>query len=410
MRISRLVISVTTILFGLDSFAVEGPGVAPTAVDLAALVQEAVENNPEIRAAAQRHEATKAMIPQARTLPDPMIRLSYEDMPVRETMYGVSQEIPFPGKLKLKGEIASREADRVEQEYFAVRLGVVARLKEAYFEQRLLYQSMAIIEESRQLLVQFSKAAEAGYTVGKMAQADVFRAQAEVSRNLARLATIRQRQQSVSAELARLLNRSPGESVDVPGETHPRPIRRSLADLINLVDQAPLLRARSEGVERGDAAVALARREYLPDFEIGVQGMRDEPMGENGYQLMLNVTVPLYYATKQRYGVYEARAARAQAVGDLQAAHQELVMRVRDDVAQIKRAEELIALLGKAIIPQAQLTLDSAKAAYAVGRVDFLTLLNSLLTLQESELELQAEIAEHEKSRARLEEIIGEEP
>ncbi len=244
MRISRLVISVTTILFGLDSFAVEGPGVAPTAVDLAALVQEAVENNPEIRAAAQRHEATKAMIPQARTLPDPMIRLSYEDMPVRETMYGVSQEIPFPGKLKLKGEIASREADRVEQEYFAVRLGVVARLKEAYFEQRLLYQSMAIIEESRQLLVQFSKAAEAGYTVGKMAQADVFRAQAEVSRNLARLATIRQRQQSVSAELARLLNRSPGESVDVPGETHPRPIRRSLADLINLVDQAPLLRAR----------------------------------------------------------------------------------------------------------------------------------------------------------------------
>jgi outer membrane protein TolC len=373
-------------------------------------VQEAVENNPEIRAAAQRYEATKAMIPQARTLPDPMIILSYEDMPVRETMYGVSQEIPFPGKLRLKGEIASREADQAEQEYFAVRLGVIARLKEAYFEQSLLYQSTVIIEESQQLLVQFSKAAEAGYTVGKMVQADVFRAQAEVSRSLARLATIRQRQRSVSAELVRLLNRSPGESLIVPEATHPKAVRRNLADLINLIDQAPLLLARSEGVERGNAAIALARREYLPDFEIGVQGVREEPMGENGYQLMLNVTVPLYYATKQRYGVHEANAAREQAVEDFQAAHQELVMRVQDEVAQINRAEELIALLSDAIIPQAQFTLDSAKAAYSVGQVDFLTLLNSLLTLQESELELQAEIAEHEKSRARLEEIIGEEP
>lgn len=390
--------------------AAQNPVSASQRLDLGALVQEAVENNPEIRAAAQRVDASKAMVPQARTLPDPMINLSYEDMQTRETMYGVSQEIPFPGKLRLKGEVASREAAQAEQEYNAVRLDVTARLKEAYFELQLVHRSIEIIEKNQQLLEQFSRTAESGYTVGEMAQTDVFRAQAEVSRSLARLATMRQRQQSVTAELTRILNRSRAEPLNVPSEIRPTPVRRRQAELVDLVDQAPLLLARSEEVERGSAAVELAQREYLPDFEIGVQGVRDEPMGDNGYQVMLNVTVPLYYATKQRYGVKEAIASRAEALGDQQAVRQELIMRVRDDIAQIERAEKLIGLLEKAIIPQAQLTMSSAISGYAVGRVDFLTLLNSLFTLQENELELQSEIVEHEKARARLEEIIGEEP
>lgn len=377
---------------------------------LAALILEVEENNPEIQAAAHRLEAARAMIPQARTLPDPTLNFSYEDMDVDETMYGVSQEFPFPGKLKLKGEMASREAEGMEQEYLAVRLGVVARLKEACYELLLARESAAIIGRNQQLLVQFSEAAEAGYAVGRMAQADVFRAQAEVSRSLARLATVRQQQQSIAAELARLLNRQPTAPVEVAGGLRPTPVRRNLAELLALIDQAPMLRARGKAVERSNAALALAQREYLPDFEIGLQGVHDEPMGDDGYQLMLNVTVPLYFANKQRHGVREALAAREGAAGDLQAMRQELAMRVRDEAAQIERAGKLIDLLGKAIIPQARLTLDSARSGYAVGRVDFLTLLNSLFTLQENELELQMESAEHEKARARLEEIIGEEP
>jgi outer membrane protein TolC len=409
-RLTSLLIVVIAVSTSVTPVVAQDSVPASAQPDLTALVQEVVENNPEIRAAAQRFEAAKAMVPQAQTLPDPMLLFSYEDMDVDETMYGVSQEIPFPGKLKLKGEIASREAEAMEQEYHAVRLGVIARLKEAYYELQLARQSIEIIEKNQQLLEQFSAAAEAGYKVGKMPQADVFRAQAEVSRSLARLATVRQRQQSASAELTRLLNRPPVAPLDVGGEVRPTAMRHSLAELIAGLDEAPMLRARSKAVERGNASIALAQREYLPDFEIGLQGVRDEPMGENGYQLMLNVTVPLYYATKQRYGVREARAAREGAAGDLQAVRQELAMRVKDEVAQIERAEKLIALLKGAIVPQVQLTLDSARSGYAVGRVDFLTLLNSLFTLQENELELKMEIVEHEKARARLEEIIGEEP
>jgi outer membrane protein TolC len=331
-------------------------------------------------------------------------------MPVRETMYGVSQEIPFPGKLRLKGEVAARGAEAMEQDYVAVRLRVIARLKETYYDLYLTRRATAIIERNQQLLKQFAAVSEAGYEVGTMAQADVFRAQAEVSRGLARLATLRQREQSLGAEMARLLNRSSAAPVETRGEVRPKPLRLSLNDLLERLDDAPMVRATGKAVERGDASVALARREYLPDFEVGVQGIREEPMGDSGYQLMLNVTVPLYYASKQRYAEREAQAARAGAASDLEAVRQELTMQVRDEVAQVERAERLIALLEGALVPQVQLTLASARSAYAVGRVDFLTLLNSLYALQENELELVTEITEHEKARARLEAIIGEEP
>lgn len=380
-------------------------------LELQALVAEALAANPDIVAAERRLQAARAVVPQARTLPDPVLSFSYEDMDVRETMYGVMQEIPFPGKLRLKGEIAAREAERAEHEYTAIRLAVTARLKEAFYDLALSYQSAAIVDSTREILVQLSQAAEAGYAVGRMAQADAFRAQAEISRNLARRAVVDQEIQSVGAALGQLLNRDPGAPLGEPESFGSVKLRRSAAELVATMETAaPLVQVGHKGVERGDAAIELARREYLPDFAVGVQGIHEEPMNENGYQLMLNVSVPLYYGTKQRYAVREARALRAEASSGLQAVRRELAMRIRDEVARIERAERLIDLLRNAIIPQARLTFDSARSGYTVGRVDFLTMLNSLLTLQENELELHAEIAAHEKARARLEEIIGEAP
>lgn len=406
-------LAVAVILFGSIAGAAGAEDLAGDAprMSLAALIDEALVRNPQIRASAQRVEAARAMVPQARTLPDPMINLGYEDMPERETMYGVSQEIPFPGKLRLRGEVASREAEQVEQEYQAVRLAVIAQLKQAYYELHLAHKTGEVLEKNRQLLADIAATTTARYEVGEGVQADVFRAQAEVSRILARLATLRQQQRSIGAELNRLLNRPAAEPVGVAAEVTVTRLRRTLPELTELADQsAPRLRAQMKAVERGNAAVALARREYLPDFEIAAQGLHEEPMGDNGYRVMLNVTIPLFYGTKQRYGVREAQAGREEASGDLQALRQDLTAQVADNVALIERASQLIKLLEAAIIPQARSTFVSARASYGVGKVDFLTLLSSLFTLQENELELHAEIVEHEKARARIEEILGEAP
>ncbi|MDP1787596.1 MAG: TolC family protein [Nitrosomonas sp.] len=375
------------------------------------LVQEALAKNPDIRASLQRWESARAVIPQVQTLPDPKVTMGYRDMARQDVMYGLSQEIPFPGKLGLKGEIAARRSDRIEQDYLATQLAVIARLKEVFYDLHFVHDSIRVLQQTMLLLQQFEKTATARYSVGQAAQQDVLRASTEISRLLARLATLEQRRQSLHAGINRILNRLPSDPLGIPEEIRFTPMRYSIAELNDLLDQSsPLLHGQQRTVEQGNQAIALAKREYYPDFELSGLGTRDPVMNVNGYQVMLNIKIPLYYATKQREGVNEAIASREAVFQDLHALRQELLARIKDDMAQAERAELLIKLLRDAIIPQSRLTLASAQASYAVGRVDFLTLLNSLLTLQENELEFHSEMVEHKKALARLEGIIGVAP
>jgi outer membrane protein TolC len=274
-------------------------------LELNSLLREALEHNPEIQAARHRWEAARAVIPQVKTLPDPMLNFGYEKVIDRAWRYGVSQELPFPGKLRLRGEVATRQAERTEQEYLAVPLRVLARLKEAFYDLAFAHTAVEIVNKNRLLLVAFEQTAQARYAVGRGVQQDVFRAQTEISRLLARLATLEQRTTSLRAEINRLLNRPPADPLGRPQPIQATLLRWSLAELRALVDAAPLLQAQVKDVERGDQTVALARREYLPDFAVDVSGVHNDTLQKDGYEVMLGIKVPLYYATKQRAGVRE---------------------------------------------------------------------------------------------------------
>lgn len=380
-------------------------------LDLPQLVHEALEGNPEIAAARSRTGAARSVVPQVETLPDPRINLGYRDFAERELSYGVRQEIPFPGKLRLRGQVATREAERSGFEAEAVERRVIALLKSAYYELHLTHRSIEVLEQSRQVLIDFERSARTRYGVGRGVQQDVFRAQTEVSRILIRRTTLEQQKESLHAEINRLLNRPPANALGRPRQIQATPLRASLQDLSELVENgSPMVRGQAKGVEKSNQAVALARREYFPDFEVDASGLRDRDMRSNGYQVMLSVKVPLYFLTRQSEGLREAEAMRSAAERDLQAARQELLFQIKDSYVRAQRAQQMIKLLTEAVIPQATLTLSSAQAGYAVGTVDFLTLLSSLLTLQDNRIELEGEIVEHEKAIARVQEIIGELP
>ncbi|MBH0200247.1 MAG: TolC family protein [Nitrospira sp.] len=387
-------------------------GVNRPRLDLLSLIRELEETNPEIKAARQRWEAAKAVVPQVQTLPDPKVQFGYQRMPMMEplqgAMYGIGQEIPFPGKLRLKGEVAQREADRIEQEYLAVRLRLIARLKEAYFDLHFVHKAIEIVERNKTLLMQFEKTAKSRYAVGQSAQQDVFRAQVEISRVLNRLAVLDQQKESLHAAINRILNQPPSGPLGTPEEIQVTMLTLPLPELSQRAEEfSPILQASAKGVERGEQAVALARREYYPDFDVSALGLRNDRINENGYQVMLGIRIPLYYTTKQRQAVRQALAETTEAKESLTNARQDLLFRVKDDFVQAQRAERLVTILRDAIIPQATLALRASQSSYGVGKVDFLTLLNSLLTLQESELELHGEMVAHEKALARLEEVTG---
>jgi outer membrane protein TolC len=224
-----LVLLVPSPVRGLETRGViPSEGIAPGSqndqrVDLASLVRELEEANPEIKATRQRWEAAKAVVPQVQTLPDPKLQVGYQQMPMVEpfqgAMYGLGQAIPFPGKLSLRGEVAQHEAGRLEQEYQAIRLRLIARLKEAYFDLHFVHKAIEIVERNKTLLTQFEKTAKARYSVGQAAQQDVFRAQVEISRVLDRLAVLDQQKESLHAAVNRLLNRPPAGPLGTPEES-----------------------------------------------------------------------------------------------------------------------------------------------------------------------------------------------
>lgn len=382
-------------------------------IDLASLIAELEGVNPEIRAARQRWEAAKAVVPQVQTLPDPRLQLGYQRMPMTDplqgAMYGFGQEIPFPGKLSLKGEVAQREAERMEQEFNATRLRLIAALKEGYFNLHFVHKSIEIVERNKALLLQFEKTAKARYSVGQAAQQDVFRAQLEISRVLDRLAVLDQQKESLHAAINRLVNRPPAGPLGTPDEIHTTILTIPLHELSQRADAfSPALLATAKGIDRSERSLSLAKRQYYPDFDITALGLRNDRINDNGYQVMLGIKIPLFYESKQKQGVREAMAGLEGAREDFAATRQDLLFQVKDGFVQAQRAERLITILRDAIIPQATLALQAAQAGYGVGKVDFLTLLNSLLTLQDSQLELHGEMVNHEKAIARLEAVTGQ--
>ena len=379
---------------------------------LGPLLDEAIKQNPSIQAAKDRWVSSKAIVPQVETLPDPELKLGYQQIPaispIEGAIYGFGQEFPFPGKLELRGEVASRQADRVGQEYHATKLAVVARLKEAYFDLHFVHQAIDIVGRNKLLLIQFEKTAKARYAVAKAAQQDVFRAQVEISRVIDRLAVLEQQKESLHAAINRILNRPPSDPLGRPDDVDLTPLVLQLSDLNQRANEySPILLAFGKSIERGEQAVALAEREYYPDFGLNAFGLRNNRINTNGYQVTLGIRIPLFYATKQRKGVQEALATLSSAKADWMTSRQEILFQVKDAFVRATRAKRLVKVVGSAIIPQATLALQSAQAGYAVGKVDFLTLLNNLLTLQENELELHGERVAHEKAIARLEEMTG---
>ncbi|AWN72410.1 TolC family protein [Legionella anisa] len=381
------------------------------------LIQEAKQNNPQIRAVRDRLLAAIHVIPQAKALPDPKLNAGYINMsenipmdvdPRREQMLGGSQEIPFPGKLMVRGRIATLEAKRTQAEYQATCFAVIAELKRLYYDLYFANKSIEIVQRNQELLHEMEQSAEATYSVGKTPQQDIYRAQTEVSRLEMRLVILKQQRQSLQADINRLLNRSLERVVSTPATLSVTPMGHNLEYFYSLVKQrAPQLIMQQRNVQKGRQAIKLSKMDYFPDVEIEGGRLHDTGMHTKGYQVLLKATVPLYFMQKQNNAVRESLARYNADMEDLQTTYRTLSFQVKNAYLLAERSAKLIHLIQHTIIPQATLTFTSSQANYGVGKVDFLTMLNNLLTLQENELEWHGELAEHEKAIAQIEESTG---
>jgi outer membrane protein TolC len=384
------------------------------------LIEEVRFVNPQLRAARAHWEAATKRPPQEGSLPDP--RVSVRNFGVGRPASGLnvsnfafisigaSQEIPFPGKLDLRRNVAIEEARAEGQRYRQLELDVVAQVKLHYYDYAYQQRALETVAKDRDLLKQFLKIAEARYAVGKGIQQDILQAQIQLTVLLEREEVFRQKSDSAVAAINALLDRSPDEPIGPPAELEPSPFPDELSELYREARQgSPLLRAKEHEVSRNAAALNLSRKEYRPDFQAGFEWQRTGSLFPDYYVASFEAKIPFYFWRKQRLGVEEAASKLIAARYEYRAQTQDVLFRIKDHYLMARSAERLSSLYKTAIVPQATLALESAISAYEVGSVDFLTLINAATLLLDYELEYYEQLSAYQQALARIEPIVGKE-
>jgi outer membrane protein TolC len=383
------------------------------------LVEEALRHNREILAAQKKYEAARQMPAQASALADPLVGIGYtaNGAPYPGAGLGrdvtsnigvmVTQELPFPGKRQLRGDIAAKEASAEFQTYLATRLSVTARLKQAYHELHHANVSIIFLKRYEDLLQKIMRVSEARYTVGRTAQQDIFKAQTQFAIFETQLLRYRQEQTSRQIEINALLNRPQSGVIDVPDEIEAGELTVSLEKLLaDARTHAPVLSREQKMVERSDLASALARKSVLPDYAVS-GGYFNQGGMPPMWQLRVDLRLPAWYRTKQNAEITAKALAATEARHSYEAADVTLEAQVREQYNVAATARKLIDLYGKSVIPGSELALESSMASYETGTLDFLSLFSNFMNVVEYELMIHEEVMQFHVALARLEELTG---
>src|SRR6267143_5120366 len=394
---------------------------AHVVIPLADLLQEAEKNNPQIEAARQGWQAAKQVPTQVSTLPDPQFNLQhvsvgsprpfagYTNSDFAYIGLGVSQDIPYPGKLRLKGEIAKREADVSQQQVESVRRGVLAELKAAYFQLVYLSKTLAILEQDGELLKQVQQAADARYRSGMGTQQDLLQAQLQQTKLLREIAMHHLEVGKLEAQLKQLLNR-PQDSPDIePTDLVETPFVQTYAELLAAAQvQNPEIASAKKMIEKQSLQVDLARKDFYPDFNVQYMWQRTDPTRFRAYYMLsVGVRVPIYRRRKQRPELAQAEAEKLRAGSELQAQSQQIAAELRAQYVLAQQTSELLKIHREGLSPQSRSEFQAALATYQSNKQDFQALLAAFLDVLHLDDEYWQNVAEYETSIARLEQITG---
>jgi cobalt-zinc-cadmium efflux system outer membrane protein len=386
-------------------------------VTLPQLLAEAERVHPAIKAEAQMIEAKRSRIPQVKSLPDPTVQVGwmgnirpFSVQHLDPSSYrGISamQEFPYPGKLKLRGQIAEKDVEAEQWNLEAARRQVKAEAKSAYYELSAVDQALAVTQRNKVLLEKLARIAEEKYKVGKGLQQDVIRSQVEVSRILQTFTLLNQRRRTLVAKLNSLILRPSDAPIEPFAPSQKGELNYSPEELTEKgVANSPEIRRQEQLIEQSQFAVNLARKDYYPDFRTGYDYWQRPDMPDM-HGLNVAINIPIFYKTKQREAVREATFTLESGKQSREAIRTALLFQVKEQYLQAKASDELLTLYSKALVPQSALALESSMAAYGTGSLDFESLLANFKSVLEYEVNYYQELANYQKALVNLEQITG---
>jgi outer membrane protein TolC len=389
-------------------------------VNLDQLIEEALTQNPGVKSAERRWRAAAEQPSQVSTLPDPMIGFNRYGSSVEtrvgpmENAFVLSQQIPFPGKLGLKGKMAGQDAAVLYQSYEAEKRDVVFQVRQAYFDLYWVDKSLVILDEYLSLLRDFTQVAEQKYATGQGIQANVLKSQVEISSTIERRLSFEKMRQGVEARLIALLDRPQDSEVGVvtqidtnrPAFDEQESVRLALAEREEL-------KAIQSMIGKGEFMKGLAKKNYLPDFSLQANyidipaGSSPAPdAGKNAWSFTVGLNLPIWLG-KRNAAVREAEAT----ISTHTLAYENLENKVRAEIRDVSYRLELsdrtLDLYEQGLLAQAESSLQSALASYRTGKLDFLNLLDAERMLLSLNLGYVKEQASYQKQIAELERAAG---
>ena len=392
--------------------------VANTPTPLSQLLAEAAANNPQISAADHGARAARQMAPQVATLPDP--KFTYQQFSVGSPRpfagytnsdfayvgVGASQELPYPGKLRLRGQVAERDADTKQVEVEAATISVADAVKADYLQLAYLQQTLGILLQNEAVLDQLIQDATVHYQVGQGMQQDVLHAQVERTKIVREITMHHEQMGQVQAHLKGLLDRDQ-ESGDIVTENLiENPLKRTSSELLAMVRQNnPQIQVDASSIRKQDARLASAKREGKPDFDLGYMYENTDRKYRDYYMFTFDVRFP----RKKRINedIAEAVEQRAESQQTLDAHLQQQLAEVQQEFVKATGDEELLKEYREGLIPQSDAAYRATLSAYAANREEFVHVLLYFTDILNLKLEYAQALEDHETALARLESLTG---
>ena len=418
-KINKFLIVISFFLISCFYFKISAAETSPV-LNLKSTINEALANNPQIKAAHKRYEAGLARVKLLRTLADPRFEYEYDKIvpgmiqgatgdkmsPMRT--FSVSQEFPFPTKLFLRRQGAQIEAESLKQEYKEKENEVIQRVKETYLMLSLSNKEIQITQDTKILLDQLIRTLTNRYSVGQATQQEVLKAQSEYSKLDNQVILLEQRKAIAQAMLKSLLNRPQGDGIpDPPAQLNEKGFAIDKTELVKLMkDNRPELKSFRQMVKKSAVDYSLAKQEYLPDFM--VKYTREQKDGSAGnWAGMLGVTVPIWFWEKQSSFVKEAKAQLEEMESEYQGMENMVGYEVEAALAKVEAQRRLAELYETSFLPQAEAAFKASTIGFEAGKNDFLNLLDSERMLLEFKLDYAQVIVDLEIAYADLERAVG---
>lgn len=381
-------------------------------------LQLGLTNNPEIQEARLMVESLANRVPQAASLPDPMMGATAYPSPVQtaagEQQFALSmnQKIPWRGKLATRASVAEQDVNAARANLAAVELKVAEQIRNAYYQLYFIQQAIEITEDDKEQLELIGEVVEQMYRVKReVTQQDVLQVQVAQARLDSELVNFQQQKESAQAKLARLLHLSPETKPEALNSLPPEQVVHDIQQFYELAIQSrPELHAQLSAIEKDRRSASLAELENYPDLTLGFNwiatssdGISPVANGDDAFMLTLGMNLPVY---KKRIdaGVREAQT-RAQAnTRKYDRLKDETMEGVADLFAKIKSQQENLRLFRNDIIPKQKLTLEQSIDDYQVGKVDFLQMIDNwrqLLRFHIAEKRFETDLQQSLASLAR---------